>query len=306
MYGTKGKGHIVTMGPRTWVYYIREALGSIYRNGWMSFVSIGVVALTLMMLGSFMLLNLNVEHLIEEIKDDIEIIAYVDEALSPKEVDELRVRLIQLPDTEEVRFVSKDDALERLREKMGDLVLGYGENRPNPLRDSFEIRTIVPEDVPAVARQLQSMPGIATVDYGTDIVEKLFNFTAAVKWVGLAFMIGLGLTAAFLIANTIKLTVNARASEIMIMKYVGATEWFIRWPFLIEGILLGLFGALLPTLALMYLYEEVYLWASVNLIFLPLMNPGTIFGNMTKLLMALGGGIGCVGSLVSMRRFLKV
>lgn len=294
------------MGFKTWIYYIRESLAGIVRNGWMSFASIGVVSLTLLMLGGFMLLNLNVEYLIEEIKDDIEIIAYVDETLSPQDVDELRVQLIQLPDTEEVRYVSKDDALERLREKMGDLVLGYGENRPNPLRDSFEIRTIVPENVPEVARRIQAMPGIARVDYGTEIVEKLFSFTAAVKWVGLAFMIGLGLTAAFLIANTIKLTVHARANEIMIMKYVGATEWFIRWPFLIEGILLGLFGALLPTLALMYLYEEVYLWASANLVFLPLMNPGTIFGNMSRLLMLLGGGIGCLGSLVSMRRFLKV
>jgi cell division transport system permease protein len=296
----------VIMGLKTLVYYIKEAFLSIFRNGWMSMASIGVVAVTLFILGSFMLLNINVEHLTDEIKNQVEIIAYVDEELDTEEVDELRISVIQLTLVEEVRFVSKDDALERLKENLGDMVAGYGEGRRNPLRDSFEIRTFIPEDIPEVAAMLRSMPGIAKVDYGTDIVEKLFLFTGVLKWVGLVFMAGLALTAAFLIANTIKLTVNARSNEIMIMKYVGATEWFIRWPFVIEGILLGCIGALIPRLVLSYLYELTVSWAQLNLIFLPLVRPEHVLGEMGTLLLSIGIVIGCLGSLMSMRRFLKV
>ncbi|MBS4021814.1 MAG: permease-like cell division protein FtsX [Dethiobacter sp.] len=294
------------MAFRTWIYYIKEAFCSIFRNSWMSMASIGVVAVTLFILGSFMLLNINVDHLTDEIKNQVEIIAYVEEDTPADEVDELRVAIIQLTDVEEVRFVSKDEALERLREKLGEMVEGYGEGRRNPLRDSFEIRTIIPEDIPAVAALLQSMPGIARVNYGAEVVESLFIFTGVLKWIGIAFMLGLALTAAFLIANTIKLTVNARAGEIMIMKYVGATEWFIRWPFVIEGILLGSIGALIPKLILSYLYAQTVSWAQFNLIFLPLVSPELIMGQMSTIMLTIGTVIGCLGSLVSMRRFLKV
>lgn len=290
---------------RNILYYIKEAFSSIFRNGWMSFASVGVVAVTLFILGSFLLLNMNVDHLAEDIKDQVEIIARVDENLSPQGVEALRVRVIQLSKVEEVRFVSKDDALHRLRDQLGDLVEGYEDER-NPLRNSFEIRTIIPEDIPLVAAEVQALPGIAEVEYGDDIVDRLFLFTGTVRWVGMAFMLGLALTAMFLIANTIKLTVNARSKEIMIMKYVGATEWFVRWPFLIEGVLLGFFGALLPTLLLMVVYGQVVAWTSLNLYFLPLVAPDVVIRELAKLLLLLGTVIGGMGSLVSMRRFLKV
>lgn len=287
-------------------YFFKETLRSIFRNGWMSFASIAVVTVTLFILGSFMLLNINVEHITQDIKDQVEIIAYVDEELSGSEVEQLRVTVIQLANVEEVRYVSKEQALERLRDQLGELVAGYEEGDRNPLRDSFEIRTQIPEDIPAVAQKLQTLTGIARVDYGTDVVDKLFRFTGAVRWVGLAFMGGLAFTALFLIANTIKLTVNARAKEIMIMKWVGATEWFIRWPFVIEGIVLGGVGALLPALTLVYLYREIVAWTKVNLFFLPLVPPEMILASIIKLLLLLGITIGGLGSLLSMRRFLKV
>jgi cell division transport system permease protein len=291
---------------RNWVYYIREAFRSIGRNGWMSFASICVVAVTLFILGSFMLLNINVEHITAEIKDQVEVIAYVEEDLPAEDINKLRIAIIQLAKVEEVRFVSKEDALEQLKEQLGPLVEGYEENGRNPLRDSFEISTIIPEDIPAVAEELTAIPGIAEVDYSKDIVNKLFNFTGAVKWLGLAFMFGLALTAMFLIANTIKLTVNARSKEIMIMKYVGATEWFVRWPFFIEGLFLGFLGALVPTLSLIFLYTQAVSWTSLNLYFLPLVAPTIVMGDLAKMLLALGTVIGGLGSLVSMRRFLKV
>lgn len=291
---------------RNGLYYIKEACHSIYRNGWMSFASIVVVAVTLFILGSFILLNINVEYIAEDIKQQVEIVVFVDELLTPEELDSLRVSLIRMAKVEEVRFVSRENALERLKEQLGPLLEGYEENERNPLRDSFEIRTIIPEDIPAVAAEVSKLPGSARVDYGRGVVEQLFSITGAVRWVGLVFMAGLALTAMFLIANTIKLTVNARAKEIMIMKYVGATEWFVRWPFFIEGIMLGFFGALLPTILLVLIYRRAVAWASLNLHFLPLASPDTVIIELARLLLVLGTVIGSIGSLISMRRFLRV
>lgn len=291
---------------RSWGYCLPEAFRSIVRNSWMSFASVGAVAVTLFILGSFMLLNVNVEYLTNQIKDQVEIIAYVDEALSGAEVDRLRVSLIQMDRVEEVRFVSRQEALQLLKEDLGEeMVAGFEADGRNPLRDSFEIRAIIPEDIPQVAAELEAMPGIARIDYGTAVVEKLFRFAGAVRWVGLFFMGGLALTALFLIANTIKLTVAARSTEIMIMKFVGATEWFVRWPFLIEGLALGSFGALLPTLALIYLYGQTVAVAQVHLNFLPLVPPQEIVWQLSRILLLLGTAIGGAGSLLSMRRFLK-
>ncbi|NLZ93906.1 MAG: ABC transporter permease [Firmicutes bacterium] len=291
---------------RNIIYYFKEAFASILRNGWMSFASIAVVAVTLFIFGSFFLLNTNVQYVTDDIKEQVEIIAYVQNDLTAAETEQLRLQLIQLDKVKEVKYVSKEEALERLREQLGDLVAGYEEEGRNPLDDSFEVRTTIPEDIPEVAAVIETLPGIRRVDYGTDVVKKLFNFIAAVKWVGLAFMIGLAFTAMFLIANTIKLTVNARAKEIMIMKWVGATEWFIRWPFVIEGIILGSLGSLLPALGLTYLYNEAVTWAQINLYFLPLVNPDIILAPLVKLLLLIGATIGGLGSLFSMRRFLKV
>jgi cell division transport system permease protein len=301
-----GREHIADM-VRSWAYYLTETLHSILRNSWMSFASAGAVAITLFILGSFMLLNVNVGYLTNQIKDQVEIIAYVDEKLPEAEVDELRVALIRLARVEEVRFVPRQEALQRLKEDLGaEIVAGFEAEGRNPLRNSFEIRTIIPEDIPAVAAELQAMPGIARVDYGTVVVEQLFRFTGAVKWVGLFFMAGLAMTALLLIANTIKLTVAARSTEIMIMKHVGATEWFVRWPFLLEGLALGSFGALVPVLALIYLYGQAVTMAQAYLSFLPLVPPQEVIWRTSSILLLLGATIGGVGSLLSMQRFLKV
>jgi len=292
---------------RSWGYYLTETLHSILRNAWMSFASAGAVAVTLFILGSFMLLNMNVEYLTGQIKDQVEIIAYVEEQLPDAEVDRLRVSLIRLEKVEEVRFVPRQEALQRLKKDLGEeIVAGFEGDGRNPLRDSFEIRTIIPEDIPGVARELEVMPGIARVDYGTGVVEQLFRFTGAVKWVGLFFMAGLTLTALFLIANTIRLTVAARSTEIMIMKFVGATEWFVRWPFLLEGFALGSIGALVTVLALAYLYGQTVIMARTYLTFLPLVPPQEVLRQTASVLLLLGAAIGVAGSLLSMRRFLKV
>lgn len=294
---------------KNFIYFIKEALKSLYRNSWMSLASVGVVSLTLLLLGAFILINFNVDLFTREIKDQVEILVYVQDDIEEGTLDNLRVRLIEVPEVEEVRYISRTEALERLKESFGDraaLLDGYEDDTLNPLRDSFEIKTGIPEDVSKVALRIEGFAGVDLVDYGEPFVENLFNVTNGIRLTVTVFMFALGLTAVFLIANTIKSAVFSRSNEIKIMKYVGATDWFIRWPFLFEGVLLGLLGALIPLIFLNYGYSFIIQWLQGQVMFMVFVPPQMVMGELIKVLLPIGIIIGGIGSVFSTRRFLKV
>lgn len=296
------------MHIRSLFYFLGEALKSIVRNGWMSIASTGVVAITLLILGSFMVLSVNVNLVTQDIKEQVQIALYIDETADEDTRAELEGLLIRHPQLEQVSYVSKEDAFIRLKQQLGDrsyLLDGY-EDLENPLPDSYEIRTIIPEDISKVAQEVSSYPGVDYLDYGSQVVEPLFQFTGLLRWIGLGFMAGLAVTAIFLIAHTIRLTVYIRRKEIMIMKYVGATDWFIRWPFIFEGLILGLMGAVIPIFILYYSYQVAVLWMQSNILFIALIPPDEIINEMVKILIPLGIVLGVLGSGISVRRFLKV
>ncbi len=297
------------MRPRTWVYFIVEALKSIFRNGWMSLASVGVVVITLFLLGSFMLLNYNIGFLSSDIKSQIEMVVILDEDLSDTRIGQLYFEIDNLEGIQEVTFVSREEALNRFRVQMGEqgyLLDGYGDQENNPLWDSFEVKSIVSEDVPILAGKIEQLSGVIRVDYGSQVLERLLSVTRILNWIGLAFMIGLGISATFLIANTIKLTVYTRRQEIIIMKTVGATDWFIRWPFVIEGLVLGAIGSLVPVLGLYYGYRYAVEWVGINIPFLVLMPVVDLFHFLLQTLFILGIGLGVLGSSFSLRKFLNV
>ncbi|HHX76847.1 MAG TPA: ABC transporter permease, partial [Firmicutes bacterium] len=192
-------------GLKNFPYFFKEAFKSLCRNGWMSLASIAVVAVTLFLLGAFLLVNYNVNFFAEGVKDQVEIVVYLDD-ISPAEREALRIHLIGLEEIQEVRFVSKREAMERLKASMGDrasYLEDYENDANNPLPDSFEVKTVVPEDVPVVAQNIRKLSGVDRVDYGEGFVERLFELTRGVKLAAFVFMLSLGITAVFLIANTI-------------------------------------------------------------------------------------------------------
>lgn len=296
------------MHARSLLYFLGEALKSVVHHGWMSVASIAVVSITLLILGSFMVVNHNVTLLTEDIKEQVQIIVRVDDEAGEQTRSALQRTLVAHPDLEEVRFVSREEAMERLKRQMGEqafVLEGYAEQGKNPLRDSYELRTQIPEDVPRVAAEVKEFPGVAYVDYGRGVVEPLFQFTGIVRWLSLAFISGLAVTAVFLIANTIRLTVYIRRKEIMIMKYVGATDWFIRWPFIFEGLILGLVGAFVPLLVIYYSYLAAVHWMQLNIRFVSLVPAAEVMSELIRMLLILGVALGMLGSTISVRRFLK-
>lgn len=291
----------------TWEFYIREALLSLRRNGLMSIASVSTVALSLLILGLFVLLVFNLNYMAGTLESQVEVAAYLDPELEDGTHVGIARQIREIPGVKESVFVSRDEALDRLRVQFGERqdLLDSVEDM-NPLRHSFEVKAEGPEDVKVIAEKIGRLEGIADVKYQQELVERLFNLTRSIRIAGLVVVVLLILATVFLISNTIRLTVFARRREIGIMKLVGATDWFIRWPFILEGILLGFLGTLICTQIL----NRFYYWfaASVysSLPFVPVVSPADTLQLLTLFLFGLGLVVGTFGSLVSLRRFLRV
>ncbi|OPL14753.1 MAG: hypothetical protein AVO34_01070 [Firmicutes bacterium ML8_F2] len=288
-------------------YIIGETFKGLYRNRWMCITSTGVVVVTLLMLGLFMLVNLNIDHITDTVKEQVEIVVYIEDQAAQEAVNDLYKQLSEHSQVEEVTYVSSEEHMRRLQMQLGGMLEGYDSALDNPLLASYEIKTVVPESVVELAEEFETYPAVSTVFYGQGYVENLFVVTGVLQYIGMALMLGLAVTAIFLISHTIKLTVMMRRKEIAIMKYVGASNWFIRWPFLMEGLLMGLVGAVIPLVILYYLYQYSIEWvAGNNLYFLSLLPAEPVIRELAKYLIPLGTGLGIVGSTFSIGRFLRV
>ena len=289
------------------IYILGETLKGLYRNRWMCITSTGVVMVTLLMLGLFMVVNLNVRHITETVKEQVEMVVYIDEETDRAAIEELGQKILGHREVDRVEYVSSEEHMGRLQQQLGGMLEGYDSALDNPLLASFEVRTEDPEAVVRLADEFETYPGVSAVFYGQGYVENLFEVTRVIQVIGLALMAGLAITAVFLISHTIKLTVMMRKREITIMKYVGATNWFIRWPFLLEGLMMGLVGAALPLGILYYLYATSVEWVAANeLMFINLLPLQAVMAELVAYLIPLGTGLGILGSMLSMGRFLRV
>ena len=237
-------------------YFITESLNSIRRNGLMSLASLMTVALSLLILGVFIILVMNLNHMASVLESQAQVTVYLQDTLKEVEVREIGTRITKLPGVTRVNFIAKEEAMNRFKQRLGEqqgLLAELGE--ANPLPNSFEVKLDRPERVKPVALAIAQLKGVEAARYGQEVVEQLFNLTRMVRIFGVVLILFLGLAALFIIVNTIRLTVFARRREIGIMKYVGATDWFIRWPFIIEGVLLGFLGACIAVLPLTQFYS---------------------------------------------------
>ena len=297
--------------------HVREGAKNVIRNGWMTFASISAISVSLFVLGIFLILSLNVNYLASQIESQVEIRVFLEVNISEAQMSEVQRTIAAIPEVSKVTFVSKEEGLNILREKMGaegeELLEGLdGEN--NPLNDSYTVEVRNPQQVGLVAQQIEAFNNskdpkpIYKVSYGKGTVETLFQITDIVRNVGLVLVLLLSFTAMFLIANTIKLTINARQREISIMKLVGATNSFIRWPFFIEGGLLGLIGSIIPVGILLWSYSELIRFTKMQLglMLIKLIPVYELALIVSGLLLGIGIMIGIWGSILSVRKFLKV
>ena len=295
------------MKLRTSEYFIQETFRSLRRNNWMSFASIGTVAVSLFVLGVFLLLVLNMNRLASSLESQVQISVYLTDGLSERARKDIASDIEALQGIEEIRYVPKEEAKERLAKRLGDqkyLLDALGEK--NPLPDSFEVVLKSPDLVETAADAITRMDGVEQAKYGQDVIEHLFAITRLIRIFGLALMALLAGATLFIISNTIRLTVFARRKEIAIMKYVGATDWFIRWPFLLEGVVLGFVGGVLAAIALQSFYAAMAAKVYETLAFFPLLPQYPYMYYVSAAILLFGMGIGALGSTISLKRFLKV
>ncbi|SEN66479.1 permease-like cell division protein FtsX [Paenibacillus sp. OV219] len=305
------------MKASTVIRHLREGLKNVVRNGWMTFASVSSIVISLFILGVFLLLAMNVNNLANQIESQVEIRVYLQLNTDQAKISELKNAIGNIPEVKSVEFVSKDQGLELLRKSIGadgaELLEGYDATN-NPLPDSFTVEVFEPQKIAFAAKQIDAISKadetkpITSVKYGKGTVETLFKITNAVRNIGLVIVAGLGLTAMFLISNTIKMTILARRREIGVMKLVGATNNFIRWPFFIEGALIGLMGSLVTIAFLLFGYSRLVEVSQfeLGLMMIKLVTLKEAGFYVSLLILGLGTLIGIWGSTLSVRKFLKV
>lgn len=252
---------------------------------------------------------MNMNHFATKVEQDVEIRVHVDPAAKEADQKKLEEDMSKIAKVDSIKYSSKEEELKRLIKSLGDSGKTFELfEQDNPLKDVFVVKAKEPTDTAAIAKKVEKMQFVSNVQYGKGQVEKLFDTVKTGRNIGIALIAGLLFTAMFLISNTIKITIYARSTEIEIMKLVGATNWFIRWPFLLEGLFLGVLGSIIPIGLILVIYNSLQGVFNEKL-------GGTIFEllpynpfvfQLAGLLMLIGALIGMWGSVMSIRRFLKV
>ncbi|HPO04617.1 MAG TPA: permease-like cell division protein FtsX [Bacillota bacterium] len=287
---------------------VKLAFVQIVRNRAMSFASLFSITAMLLVLGLFFILIVNVNMVTESAKKQFDTIQiYLAEETDRTDAQRMIQSLSGTKGVAKAWYLSKEEAMDEYRQKWGDksyLLDGFQEN---PLPNSIRVKITDLELADSVVEAAKKLEGIEDIKYYRTAVDKLLAVTGYIKTGALAVIISLIAVSVVVVANTIKLTVLARAREISIMKYVGAGNWFIRGPFLVEGILIGLFSSVVSVLLVGLIYHKLaeLFGNDILLIFSVVMVPESFLAaNLLRIFMALGVSIGAFGSIISMRRFL--
>ena len=295
------------MKIRTSEYFVREVIISMIRNRWMTFASIGTVTVSLFVLGVFMMLVVNLTRMASELESQVQIAVYLNDALTEEGRAEVEQMMRDMKNISKIEYIPREQAIQRLEERLGDhkyILEALGD--ANPLPNSYEVTVKKPEAVQSTAAAIADLYGVDEAKYGQDVASHLFDMTRLVRLFGFLLMFLLAGATIFIISNTIRLTVFARRKEIAIMKYVGATDWFIRIPFILEGIALGFIGGGLAALALRSFYSVMAAKIYSTLTFFPLVPQYPFVNYLTVVMIVSGMIVGIIGSTISLKRFLEV
>lgn len=306
---------------RNFFRHIWESIKNLKRNIWMTIAAVSSVAITLTLVGIFAATLLNIDRVASGVQNNIRINTYlpvdstdtakVVQTVEGKQVDNEKYHKIydnikKIKGVDKIIFSSKDEQLKKLQDIMGDVWKMYDQDT-NPLQDIYIVQTEEPSQVKQVSKAIKSLDGVEDVDYGGINSDKLFKFSSFIKTWGLAGTGLLLLVAVFLISNTIRMTIMSRQRDIEIMRLVGAKNSYIRGPFFFEGAWVGFLGAIIPSLIVYYLYEYAYrqFTPQLQLNGLSMYPINYYLYILIAVLFIIGIIIGSLGSVLSMRRYLK-
>jgi len=300
------------MKLRTIHYYFSEAFRSVFKNRLMSLASIFTVASCLFIVSVFFILGSHVSFFVQQLGDTLGIVVFLEDDISVGHRAIVEGRIREMPQVTTVVYISPEEALASLKERMGDTHARIldGLEETNPLRSALAIEVADVTYQAPVEQALANLQeyGIANVQNNSELAGILSTISNVVQVITIALIVMLGTIAIVIITNTINITVNARRTEIGIMKWVGATDWFIRWPFILEGIIVGIIGSSIPAAIVWFAHDRVLneLMGIQELAFIVFLPRNEIFATLIPFVLGLGTLIGLLGSGVSVRRHLKV
>lgn len=299
---------------RTIKFIIKEGIFNTWKNKLMCLASLGMVVASLIILGIFILISQNIQMIFTQISSNQQVKAFLVSDITQEELNKVSSKLKQIEFVKEVKYESRTQALENIKKMKwfkGNEWLLEGYEKNNPLSPSYILILKKAEDGKKVVELLKNMPEIKRTRYDEDVTAKIVNLMKIVRWTSLAVLVLLGFISIFIISNTIKLTVFARRKEIGIMKYIGATDWFIRWPFIVESIVIGILASFIALFILKGSYGAIINWLigknpAAQLGVVNFINFNTISNKILIEYLIIGIGIGCIGSAISLRKHLKV
>ncbi len=286
-------------------YLVTEGIRGIFLNPFMSFAAITIIAACLVIMGSFTLVAFNVNRFVVTLEQTNRVVAYIDETLSPEEAKSVHTKINQLDNIDDNRYVSKEEALATFSKNDPTLTEGL-KGSDNPLRNRCVVTLTDITQQSDTVRQISAVPGVAKVDSDEKIRNILESAHSIVNVISIFLILLLSVVSVFIVANTIKLATYDRREEIAIMRMVGATRGFIRFPFFVEGALIGLVGGLLAFFVQWIVYSALAKGITINLISVPIAPFAEVQFKVLAVFILGGLLAGSLGSVLTIRRFLKV
>lgn len=289
-------------------YYVSEGFHSIFTHGFMSFAAVCMIVACLLIMGSFTLLAVNLDNTLGDLESENEILVYIDDALTQDQARALQPALAQVDNVSQLIFVTKEAAAADFRAKHGDSTTIFNDLPDDALRDRYRVHVADIEKMAQTKAALEQVEGVGDVNAATEIADGFVMVRNIATAVALVLIGILMIISLFIIANTIKLATFYRREEIAIMKMCGATDGFIEWPFVVEGMLLGLTGALIAFFAQWGLYQMVAKFAiqGNGLSLVNMISYSSMATTILAVFCGVGVFIGVVGSLFAIRKFLQV
>ena len=288
-------------------YFLREGIQSIFSHRLMSIAATSVICACLLLMGSFSLVAMNIDKLLEDIENKNEIVAYVEETFTEEAARAIESDILEITEIDSVEYMTKEKALENFKKEFGDesgILDGLDER--NPLRDRYTVTLRNIHDTQKVADALSEVDGIAKVSARSDITDKIIQVRDVTTAICTVLILILVLVSVFIISNTVNLTMFNRREEIAIMKMIGATNGFVRIPFVIEGLLIGIAGVSVALLLQWGVYEYIVASTLSAISFIPTVSFGSAIWYILIMFYGVGILVGGAGSALTLRKFLKV
>ena len=292
-------------------YLIGEGFSNVFKNKKSTGASLMIMCATMIIFGIFLILGENINHFVDEVEAAQGIQVFINNDATQEQIDQIGDQIRKIDGVSTVEYVSKDDALNQMKDRFGekqDLLEGYEENNIFPASYVVTLTDLTKSQ--EIQDQILTFDNIKKITSKDETVTTLINLANGIKIVTGVILVLLVVISIFIIANTIKLTVHARRKEISIMKYVGATNGFIRWPFIVEGMIIGIFASIISIAivgsAYTFIADKLVNSEFMQVINMSLVTFADMFNSIIFVYMLLGIGIGVLGSVISMRKYLKV